>query len=56
MRLVFPHGWALLRLSLHDPQMPMNIESRKEGGVAEIAKAAKQLLDGFTSLGTDVLR
>ena len=56
VRLVFPHGWALLRLSLHDPQMPMNIESRKEGGVAEIAKAAKQLLDGFTSLGTDVLR
>ena len=56
VRLVFPHGWALLRLSLHDPQMPMNIESRKEGGVAEIAKAAKQLLDGFTSLSTDVLR
>ena len=56
VRLVFPHGWALLRLSLHDPQMPMNIESRKEGGVAEIAATVKKLLDGFTSLGTDVLR
>ena len=26
-------GWFLLRLSLHDPVMPLNIESDIEGGV-----------------------
>lgn len=30
-------GWFLLRLSVHDPIMPMNIESDKAGGVQEIA-------------------
>jgi phosphomannomutase len=31
------NGWFLLRLSLHDPVIPLNIESDKQGGVAEIA-------------------
>ncbi|MBD2177155.1 phosphomannomutase/phosphoglucomutase [Pseudanabaena sp. FACHB-1998] len=31
------NGWFLLRLSLHDPVMPLNIESNIEGGVAKIA-------------------
>lgn len=30
-------GWFLLRLSLHDPVMPLNIESNIQGGVAKIA-------------------
>ncbi len=30
-------GWFLLRLSLHDPVMPLNIESNVKGGVARIA-------------------
>jgi phosphomannomutase len=30
-------GWFLLRLSLHDPVIPLNIESNVEGGVAQIA-------------------
>ncbi|HIK44335.1 MAG TPA: phosphomannomutase/phosphoglucomutase [Leptolyngbyaceae cyanobacterium M65_K2018_010] len=30
-------GWFLLRLSLHDPVLPLNIESNVEGGVAKIA-------------------
>ena len=30
-------GWFLLRLSLHDPVIPLNIESDKTGGMAEIA-------------------
>jgi phosphomannomutase len=32
------NGWFLLRLSLHDPVMPLNIESNVQGGVAQIAK------------------
>ena len=54
VRLVFPSGWALLRLSLHDPQMPLNIESRKKGGVAEIAGQMKEFLTGFDSLDFSV--
>ncbi|MGF1521201.1 MAG: phosphomannomutase/phosphoglucomutase [Leptolyngbyaceae cyanobacterium] len=30
------NGWFLLRLSLHDPVLPLNIESNVEGGVAKI--------------------
>ncbi|WP_445241787.1 hypothetical protein [Microcoleus vaginatus] len=29
-------GWFLLRLSLHDPVMPLNVESNVKGGVAHI--------------------
>lgn len=32
------NGWLLLRLSVHDPIMPLNIESNEEGGVMKIAK------------------
>ena len=32
------NGWFLLRLSLHDPLMPLNIESNSEGGAKKIAK------------------
>ncbi len=37
------NGWFLLRLSLHDPLLPLNIESDSEGGVLAIAKE----LSGF---------
>ena len=39
------NGWFLLRLSLHDPLMPLNIESDSAGGVMTIAKE----LYGFLS-------
>ena len=29
-------GWFLLRMSLHDPTMPMNVESREPGGVDKL--------------------
>ena len=37
VRINFPEGWCLLRKSLHDPIMPMNIAADKAGG-AEIIK------------------
>jgi phosphomannomutase len=54
VRLVFPEGWALLRLSLHDPQMPLNIESRKVRGAREIAEKVQELLAGFDALDFSV--
>jgi len=32
------NGWFLLRLSLHDPLLPLNIESNTAGGAKQIAK------------------
>jgi phosphomannomutase len=43
-------GWALLRKSLHDPQMPLNIESDEVGGVALIAQRMYSFLSGFEGL------
>ncbi len=43
-------GWFLLRLSLHDPVMPLNIESDIEGGVKRIAVRLKELLKSFREL------
>lgn len=50
VRLVFPQGWALLRMSLHDPEMPMNVEGRENGSVAEIIKQMKELLTGLEGI------
>ncbi len=40
-------GWFLLRLSLHDPVLPLNIESNAVGGVAQIKSS---LLSFFTTV------
>ena len=50
VRLIFEEGWALLRLSLHDPNMPLNIESNVKGGCDKIASKVKALLKDFDSL------
>ncbi|HEY5592979.1 MAG TPA: phosphomannomutase/phosphoglucomutase [Paludibacter sp.] len=49
-------GWFLLRLSLHDPVMPLNIESDIEGGVEIIAVKLELLLQDFHGLKTNVLK
>jgi len=43
-------GWFLLRLSLHDPLMPLNIESRLQGGTKQIAKSLYKFLKQFDEL------
>lgn len=43
-------GWFLLRLSLHDPVLPLNIESNVSGGVAQIAPRLMTCLQKFESL------
>ena len=44
-------GWMLLRVSLHDPQMPLNMEGVRPGDCDRMTALAKQLLAGFSSLG-----
>lgn len=43
-------GWALLRKSLHDPQLPLNIESEITGGTEYIAMKIKSFLSQFEGL------
>ncbi|MEN8156654.1 MAG: phosphomannomutase/phosphoglucomutase [Bacteroidota bacterium] len=49
-------GWFLLRMSLHDPVMPLNVESNVEGGVAAISKRLEKLLGTFGQLGIEALQ
>ncbi len=37
-------GWFLLRLSVHDPIMPLNIESNQKGGVRQIVEQLQKFL------------
>ena len=48
-------GWFLLRLSVHDPIMPLNIESDVQGGAKEIAKQLYEVLRGCESLDLSVM-
>lgn len=43
-------GWLLLRKSLHDPVMPMNIESDKAGGAIMVLSIIKDFLSQFDAI------
>lgn len=43
-------GWLLLRMSLHDPQMPLNVEGVREGDCDRLYKIVTELLEGFDRL------
>ncbi len=45
-------GWLLLRLSVHDPVMPMNIESNTPCGCKVIAKQIDEFIHSFDALDT----
>ena len=47
-------GWFLLRLSLHDPVIPLNIESNVIGGVNRIATQLKSFFQDFEELDLSV--
>ena len=44
------NGWFLLRLSLHDPLLPLNIESDEEGGAKIIAKELVKFIEKYDKL------
>ena len=49
-------GWFLLRLSLHDPVIPLNIESNVSQGVKAIATRLLEFLPQFESLDLSPLK
>lgn len=44
------NGWFLVRMSLHDPVMPINIESNVKGGVGKIEKRLKVIMAKYDKL------
>ncbi len=49
------NGWFLLRLSLHDPLLPLNIESDSVGGVKIIAKQLAAFMKQYDRLDAAAL-
>ena len=52
----FSNGWFLLRLSVHDPVLPLNLESDVAGGVKQMAQALLSTLDGAEGIELGKLR
>lgn len=48
-------GWFLLRLSLHDPLLPLNIESNSVGGAKKIASELAVFISGCDQLDAAAL-
>ncbi len=49
-------GWFLVRMSVHDPIMPINIETDEEGNAKKIAQLLYAYLSAFEGLNTDNLK
>ena len=49
-------GWFLLRLSVHDPVLPLNLESDVEGGVQYMASALLQVLSAAEGIDLTALQ
>ncbi len=49
-------GWALVRMSLHEPIMPVNLESNRKGGLRGIAETLYNMLKKYDFLCADALK
>ena len=49
------NGWFLLRLSLHDPLLPLNIESNDKGGAKVIATELAKFIKNYDKLDAKAL-
>ncbi len=56
LRVSLYDGWFLLRLSVHDPVMPMNIESDSKGGVRKILNTIAEFFYNCRFLNTSAMR
>lgn len=48
-------GWLLIRMSVHDPVMPINFESTVKGGNKIMAQTLLKMLKGYSFLDTKAL-
>ncbi len=52
----YAKGWFLVRMSVHDPIMPINIECAEKGGVKLIAKLLYKFFAPFAGIDSEPLR
>ena len=50
------NGWALVRMSLHEPILPINAESNEKGGVKKILNELYKNLKNYPFLNTENLK
>ena len=50
IRITTPYGWMLLRLSVHDPVMPLNFESDEIGGTNKNVEFFSEFFNQFSEL------
>lgn len=55
VRINFPNGWCLLRKSLHDPILPMNMAADEVGGCDAIKTVMAEFLAAYDQLDLSVL-
>ena len=55
VRISTENGWFLLRLSVHDPVMPMNFESNVKGGIQKDIEGIKDFFKQFTKINAEIL-
>ena len=55
IRISTENGFFLLRLSVHDPVMPMNFESNVKGGIRQDIEGIKDFFKSFDKLDSSVL-
>lgn len=56
VRINFADGWMLIRQSVHDPILPLNVESDKEGGVLFAVKKLYKVLKKHKDLDLTSLK
>lgn len=48
-------GWMLIRMSLHDPIMPMNVETNNEGGIDKVLERIRPFFRSYEHLDSSCL-
>ena len=56
IRISINNGWFLLRLSVHDPIMPLNIESDDQNGCKPIGKFVYEFLKNYDKLDLTTIK
>ncbi len=56
LRVSYKNGWFLLRMSVHDPVMPMNFESDTSGGIDEMVEKLRPFFEQFGLLDISALK
>ena len=56
IRVSTPYGWFLLRLSVHDPVMPLNFESNEVGGIDKMVALIKPFFQNYSGLDISAIK